>query len=92
MPDLAVKCPSCGYDFPPQEVKSENSGWEFSGLSDIILLIGQISALIGAAYLIYYSFQSLIGGEILSCVFGMTSAIVQLALYIAFARIQKIRK
>jgi hypothetical protein len=92
MPDLAVKCPSCGYDFPPQEIKTDNGGWEFSDLSDIILLIGQIAALVGAAYFIYYSVQSLIGGEILSCGFGLTSAIVQLALYITFARIQKTRK
>jgi hypothetical protein len=92
MPDLAVKCPSCGYDFPPQEVKSEIRGWEFSGFSDIILLVGQISTLIGAAYFIYFSVRSLIGGEILSSGFGITSAAAQLALYIVFARIQKFQK
>ncbi len=51
VPDLTIECPHCGHDFlrPPQT--DTPSGWEYSGLADVVLIVGAVASGMSAVIL-----------------------------------------
>lgn len=44
VPALTIVCPHCGYDFLDRETPTPQSGWEYSGAADLLLLTGAFAS------------------------------------------------
>ena len=56
IPVLAVECPHCGHDLLPPE-KAVRTGWEYSRVADILLLVGTAASALGA---LFFAFMTVI--------------------------------
>ena len=85
----AIKCESCGYDFPQTIVDNPASGWEHSNFADFSLIIGAICSVIVCIMIIVNSAGSLLRGKIMDSGLGVLQAIVMFAMFVVFLRVKK---
>jgi ribosomal protein L40E len=51
VPDLTIECPHCGQDFLRPPKTNHPEGWEYSGLADIVLMVGAAASGLSAVIL-----------------------------------------
>ena len=61
VPDLTIECPHCGHDFLGLPKTGNPGGWEYSGLADIVLLMGAAASGLASVFLSFVLLGSVIG-------------------------------
>jgi hypothetical protein len=84
-------CPACGYDFPSHlQNVSTPSGFEYSSLADLALVISTIAAVIGACGALLGAVVAILQGQLLQGLLLCPIAFfIQLGLVVVFLRVQR---
>jgi vacuolar-type H+-ATPase subunit I/STV1 len=93
MAQTATICPHCGYDFPtPSATNRERTGFAYSGIATLALIVGQLVAALGCLGSIIGCVVSLVQGDWLQAfVFGPILALLMLGILVVFARTLDVR-
>lgn len=84
----APVCPHCGYDFPLQKPeKPQPRGIAYSALADFALVIGMISAAIGALGMLILCGAAVLDHNFRAAFEAALRFFVLLALYVVFVRV-----
>jgi hypothetical protein len=87
----ATRCPHCGYDFPLGDAQDpvRRSGFAYSTLADVALLISMFAAAIGCIVAAIGSIVSLLAGQLVNgLVVGPIAFFLQLGMLVVFLRVQ----
>ena len=88
--DLTIVCPHCGHDFLGDPNSDLDRGWEYSGVADIVLLIGAAASGLVSAILCFVWLGAVVGllGELHRWQTHLqTVAMLSLALCMAMANL-----
>lgn len=84
----ATVCGHCGYDFPPDQTASK-SGFAYSFVADIALIISMIAAVLGCGVAMIVAVFSLFHADLMT---GLVTApiafFLQLGMLVVFLRVQ----
>lgn len=84
----AVVCEHCGYDFPP-DLPAPKTGFAYSRLADIALIISMIAALLGCGVAILAVIGGIATGDwFMAFVTAPIAFFIQLGVLVVFLRVQ----
>jgi hypothetical protein len=88
---LAVRCDSCGFDFPQSDQPDPTQNkhrWEFSWFSDLTLLVSAYSCLFLSLWIAYWGVRTLFTGQLWDGALVLLTATVAYGLFIVFLRVR----
>jgi hypothetical protein len=93
MSQTATICPHCGYDFPmPRPTRVERTGFAYSGIATLALIVGQFVAGLGCLTSIVGCVISIGQGEWLQAfVLGPIVTLLMLGILVVFVRTLDVR-
>lgn len=92
MTATAIVCPHCGYDFPDtgETSKGPRTGFAYSPLADIALIVSMIAAVLGACGAALVTIIALVHGQFVYGLFvGPIAFLLQLGMLVVFLRVQQ---
>jgi hypothetical protein len=89
MGTLDTRCPSCGYDFPDESPRVPRTGFAYSALADVSLIVGSLAAGLGCMAALLYAIGAVASGEYWAAFFTAPIAFfLCFANLVVFIRIQ----
>ena len=86
MDTMATACAECGWDFPSAP-EAKRTGWAYSPLATLALVVGQMAAILAAGMAIIGSVTSVLHGDLLvGLVVHPLKALLLFAISVVFAR------
>jgi hypothetical protein len=92
MDSAALACPHCGYNFPdPSSAAApRKTGFAYSPLADLALLVCMIAAVIGAGGAGFATIWAIWKGDfIIGFFWGPIATLLQLGMFVVFLRVQQ---
>ena len=88
----AIECTHCGYDFPSKnsDGRASQSGFAYSPLADVALIVSMIAASIGACAAAIAAVAGLYHGQFLNgLVLYPIACLLQIGMLVVFLRVQQ---